>query len=158
MVRFKILFYCSLLIIACACSAPTQPEEKPIIILKDQVAEYNPKIGIGAFTSFEVPVTIDTALVSKGEFLYKEKCAVCHKMNDEIVTGPGWKGVTNRRSSVWLMNYLTNTDEMLDTDPSLKEMIILYKTRMTNFNLTGDEARAILELMRANDISVYNIK
>jgi len=49
------------------------------------------------------------------------------------------------------MNYLTNTNEMLDTDPELKEMIIKYKTRMINYNLTGDEARSILEFMRKND-------
>lgn len=158
MFRFKILFYCSPLIISFACSTPTQPEEKPIIILKDEESEYNPMIGVGAFTSFEVPETIDTVLVSKGKLLYTEKCAVCHKLNDEVMTGPGWKEITDRRTAVWLMNYLTNTDEMLDTDPSLKELIIQYKTRMTNLNLSGEEARAILEFMRENDVEQSNIK
>lgn len=149
--RFNYLYYFLLLIVFSKCASPTPTNPKQVPILIDKEPEYNPEVGIGAFTSFEVPDTIDTMLVSKGNLLYIEKCAVCHKLNDEILTGPGWKGITNRRKAVWLMNYLTNTDEMLDTDPSLKDMIIQYKTRMTNLNLTGEEARAILEFMRKND-------
>lgn len=152
MFRFNpfVSYFFILFIIGCS-SPPPPTSPKPIEINVEGEPEYNPEIGIGAFTSFEVPATIDTALVTKGKLLYLEKCAVCHKLNKEVLTGPGWTGITSRRSPVWIMNYLTNTDEMLDTDPSLKEMIILYKTRMTNLNLTGEEARAILEFMRKND-------
>lgn len=134
------------------CDESKSVETKPPQVLTvEEELPYNQEIGIGGFTSYEVDDMLDTALVSKGSRLYTEKCAVCHLLNDQVLTGPGWKAVTERRKPVWIMNYLTNTDEMLDTDPSLKEMIVTFKTRMTNLHLTGEEARALLEFMREND-------
>lgn len=158
MLRYNLLFPSSLLLVIVACSSPPPEAPKPVEIHVEEEPVYNLEVGIGAFTSFDIPSTIDTALVSKGKQIYTEKCAVCHKLTEEVLTGPGWTGITSRRAPVWIMNYLTNTDEMLDTDPSLKEMIIKYKTRMTNLNLTGEEARAVLEFMRKNDAEVINVK
>lgn len=133
-----------------ACSGSTQPVEQKKSIL-DEEPVYNSEIGIGPYVSIELSPKLDTALVSRGTELYVEKCAVCHKLNKEVLTGPGWEGVTSRHTSVWIMNYLTNTNEMLDTDPELIEMIAKYKSRMINYNLNGEDARALLEYMRMND-------
>lgn len=147
---FKIISKCFLFLLLMACSNNPPVEQKKTEV-KEEVPEYNPEIGIGAYTSIELSEKLDTSLISKGEKLYSDKCAVCHKLSDEVLTGPGWKNVLSRRTPVWIMNYLTNTNEMLDTDPELIEMIVQYKTRMINYNLNGDEARSILEFMRMND-------
>jgi len=152
--QLKILYPFFLLILLVSCSSnPTEPTEQKKVIVEEEVPDYNPEIGVGAYTTIELSPKLDTSLASQGEKLFIAKCAVCHKLNDEVLTGPGWHNVLSRRSPVWIMNYLTNTNEMLDTDPSLIEMIAKYKTRMINYELSGDEARAILEFMRKNEES-----
>lgn len=67
------------------------------------------------------------------------------------MVGPGWKGVTERRTPEWIMNFSTNPDPMIDKDPELQAQLELCLVRMPNQALTDDEARHILEYMRQND-------
>jgi cytochrome c551/c552 len=90
-------------------------------------------------------------MVAAGESIYDLKCGSCHKLTDEKLVGPGWKGVTDRRSPEWIMNFVTNVDEMLDKDAEAKAMLEVCMVRMPNQNLKDDEARQILEFMRKND-------
>jgi len=79
------------------------------------------------------------------------KCMSCHKLTDERLVGPGWKGVTERRTPEWIMNFSTNPDPMIDKDPELQAQLELCLVRMPNQALTDDDARNILEYMRQND-------
>ena len=90
-------------------------------------------------------------MVSAGKAIYELKCSACHKLTDEKLVGPGWKGVTDRRTPEWIMNFATNTDEMLDKDAEAKAMMEICMVRMPNQNLKDDEARQIVEFMRKND-------
>lgn len=112
---------------------------------------YNPETGIGKFTTVSVDSILNTGMVEKGRTIYNQRCVACHKLDDTKIVGPGWKGLTRRHSPAWIMNYLTNTDEMIDTDPELKQLIAGGSPRMPDQDLTDDEARAILEFMRQND-------
>ena len=56
-------------------------------------------------------------MAAKGEKIVGLKCGSCHKMTDEKLVGPGWKGVTTRHKPEWIMNFTTNTDVMIDKDP-----------------------------------------
>jgi hypothetical protein len=49
------------------------------------------------------------------------------------------------------MNFITNTDEMIDKDPNAQAMLEQCMVRMPNQHLSDDEARNILEFMRQND-------
>ncbi|MCB9074572.1 MAG: hypothetical protein H6552_03420 [Chitinophagales bacterium] len=49
------------------------------------------------------------------------------------------------------MNFITNPDTMLDKDPELQKQIEICLVRMPDQNLSGEEAREILEFMRQND-------
>lgn len=110
----------------------------------------NPK-GIGKFQNVELTHPLDEKMIAAGQSIYDVKCASCHKLSDEKLVGPGWKGVTDRRQPEWIMNFVTNVDEMLDKDPEAKAMMEICMVRMPNQNLTDDEARHILEFMRKND-------
>lgn len=107
--------------------------------------------GIGKFTSVELTHPLDMGMVSKGKEVYEVKCSACHKLTDVKVVGPGWKGVTDRRTPEWIMNFATNTDEMIDKDASAKAMMEVCMVRMPNQNLKDDEVRHVLEFMRSND-------
>src|SRR5215813_6452040 len=75
------------------------------------------KKGIGKFKNVELAATLDQNMVANGTKTYEVKCSACHKLNNEKLVGPGWKGVTSRRKAEWVMNFVTNTDEMISKDP-----------------------------------------
>ncbi len=115
---------------------------------------YNPKRGQGKFTAELLALTdkIDEAKVKTGESVSAVKCTPCHKITDEKLVGPGWKGVTKRRTPEWIMNFITNPDPMIDKDPELQAQLELCLVRMPNQNLNDDDARNILEYMRKIDL------
>jgi mono/diheme cytochrome c family protein len=108
-------------------------------------------IGKGKFTEVLLGHPLDKGLVEKGNSIYGAKCAACHKLTEEKLVGPGWKGVTDRRRPEWIMNFVTNTDEMIDQDPTAQALLEKCMVRMPNQHVTDDEARQMLEFMRSND-------
>ncbi|WP_333878872.1 c-type cytochrome [Flavobacterium sp.] len=114
-------------------------------------SSYDPKRGEGKFTTVELGATLDQAMATKGEEVAAVKCTSCHKMTDEKLVGPGWKGVTERRRPEWIMNFITNPDPMIDKDPEVQAQLEICLVRMPNQGLSDDDARHILEYMRKND-------
>ena len=112
--------------------------------------EHNPK-GIGPHQNIQLTHPLDEKMIAEGKTVYEVKCASCHKLSDERLVGPGWKGVTDRRTPEWIMNFVTNTDEMLQKDTAAQNMLEVCLVKMPNQNLSEADARATLELMRKND-------
>lgn len=112
---------------------------------------YDPERGQGKFSSVEVAATVDPAMANAGEKVYSVKCSSCHKLTDEKLVGPGWKGVTTRHKAEWIMNFVTSPDEMIDKDPKVQAMLELCLVRMPNQNLDDNAARNVYEYMRKND-------
>lgn len=112
---------------------------------------YDPNRGEGKFHDVKVSDKLDEAMADKGEKIYELKCSSCHKLTSERLVGPGWKGVTQRQTPTWIMNFVTNTDEMIDKDPKAQAMLEICMVRMPNQSLSDDDAREILEFMRKND-------
>lgn len=113
---------------------------------------YDPNRGEGKYDASNLQAgPLDAAMAGKGKDISATKCNSCHKMTDEKLVGPGWKGVTERRSLHWLMNFITNPDPMIDKDPELQAQLELCLVRMPNQNLNDEEARSVVEYMRQND-------
>ena len=112
---------------------------------------YDPNRGEGKFKSVEVGVTLDPAMADGGSKIYGVKCSSCHKTTEEKLVGPGWKGVTARHAAPWIMNFITNTDDMLNKDPKAQAQLEICLVRMPNQNLSDTDARSLLEFMRKND-------
>lgn len=108
--------------------------------------------GIGKFQNVELTNPLDEGMIATGKNVYDVKCAACHKLTGEKLVGPGWEGVTERRTPEWIMNFVTNVDEMLEKDPESQAMLEICMVRMPNQNLSDDEARGTLEFMRQNDM------
>jgi len=115
------------------------------------VSKYDPNRGVGKFTHVDIADKLDVTMASGGEKVYGVKCAACHKLTDEKLVGPGWKDVTNRHKPEWIMNFVTNTDEMLTKDPKAQAMLEICLVRMPNQSLADNDARQLLEFMRKND-------
>ena len=107
--------------------------------------------GLGKFQHVELTSPLDETMVKRGLSVYEVKCAACHKLSDEKLVGPGFKGVTGRRTPEWIMNFITNVDEMLNKDPHAKAMLEICNVRMPYQPLSDEEVRALLEFMRNND-------
>ena len=109
------------------------------------------KKGVGKFKNVEIAPALDNTMATAGEAISKTKCLSCHKLSDERLVGPGWKDVTTRRTPEWIMNFITNTEEMLSKDPEAIASLEICLVRMPNQNLNDEEARQVYEYMRKND-------
>ncbi len=132
-------------------SSATTPAETVAPVAADNPS-YDPTRGEGKFDEANVKIgTLDAAMATKGKAIAETKCFSCHKTTDERLVGPGWKGVTQRKSPHWIMNFITNPDPMIDKDPEVQAQLELCLVRMPNQNLAEAEAREIVEFMRQND-------
>ena len=114
-------------------------------------SSYDSTKGAGKFTHVDLASTLDHKMADGGKSVYDLKCASCHKLTEEKLVGPGWKSVTERRRPEWIMNFVTNTEEMLNKDPKAQAMLEICMVKMPNQNLSDTDARNVLEFMRQND-------
>lgn len=129
----------------------SQPTTEETTTEASDASSYDPKRGEGKYDNVELGATLDQALATKGEEAAGVKCTSCHKMTDEKLVGPGWKGVTSRHTPAWILNFMTNTDEMINKDPAAQAQLEICLVRMPNQNLSDDEAKSLYEYMRQND-------
>jgi len=107
--------------------------------------------GIGKFKDIKLTHPLDEGMIGKGDGIFNAKCIACHKLTDEKLVGPGFKGVSDKRTPEWIMNFITNTNVMLDSDLVAQQLMVVCVSRMPNQNLSDDEARNMLEFIRKND-------
>src|SRR6478736_106 len=155
MKKISILAVSALLSMLVACGGSEKTEsaggttaEQPKSMV-EEAPSYDPHRGEGKWTAENVNMneSLNAEWVTSGESVAGVKCASCHKFTDEKLVGPGWKGVTTRRSPEWIMNFITNPDPMLDKDPQAQAMLEICLVRMPNQSLSDAEARNILEFM-----------
>ena len=49
----------------------------------------------------------------EGEILFKNNCATCHAATDEILVGPGLKGILKRRPINWIVKWVNNPQRVI---------------------------------------------
>ena len=153
--KLFIIGACIFSIVACTNAGGEEKKETSATATTEAAASENPSYdtarGAGKFTNVEVGATLDQAKATAGKGIFDVKCSSCHKLSGEKLVGPGWAGVTSRHKTEWIMNFVTNTDEMLNKDPKAQAMLELCLVRMPNQSLTDEDARNIYEFMRKND-------
>lgn len=159
--RFFFMFFLAVGLLACgeeksttaAENSSTEQSTSQEATTQDappDASTYDPKRGEGKFTEIKLEA-LDANMASSGQKIASVKCTSCHKLTDERLVGPGWKGVTERRKPEWIMNFVTNPDPMISKDPELQTQLEICLVRMPNQNISDQEARDILEFMRQND-------
>lgn len=154
------LFYTTAVLIGLAAagcnnnSKPAETTEAPKTVTKTDTVVVSQGInskGIGRFKDVALNHPLKADLASQGKAIFDAKCMACHKLTAEKLVGPGWKGVTDRHSPEWIMNFITNTEVMLDKDLAAQAEVVTCVIRMPKQDLTDDQARAMLEYMLQND-------
>ncbi|MBX7241446.1 MAG: c-type cytochrome [Bacteroidia bacterium] len=149
-----------LVILLSGCGSPSKDEKNSAAPPAEEVTQNvnsapkdDAQRGIGKFDASNVKISdkLDVAMAESGEKVTGVKCSSCHKLTEERLVGPGWKGVTQRRKPEWIMNFITNVDEMLNKDPEAQAQLEICLVRMPNQSLSDTDARNILEFMRKND-------
>jgi len=137
-----------LMMIGCSSSEKDTASNKTVKISDKKVSDEMNNIGIGPISKIDLPKNIDLKLAGTGKEVYDLKCTACHKIDEKFI-GPPPKGITERRSSEWIMNMILNPEEMIAKDPIAIKLLAEYNfAPMANQSLTEEEARAILEYFR----------
>jgi mono/diheme cytochrome c family protein len=58
-------------------------------------------------------ILIDTPEKALGEQIFKNNCSTCHAATDEVVVGPGLKGMEKRRNTKWIVRFVNNPQGMI---------------------------------------------
>lgn len=139
-------------VVSCGGSNNEETKKEQAYDVSEDIPEYDPKRGEGKYDESNVTLgALNADMATKGEAISGTKCLSCHKLTAERLVGPGWEGVTERRTAHWIMNFITNPDPMIDKDPEVQAQLELCLVRMPNQSLTDDDARNIVEFMRKND-------
>jgi len=93
----------------------------------------------------------DTARI--GKELFNNYCGQCHSVTEEIIIGPGLKGILERRPMEWVIPWVQNSQKMIAAgDPYGMAIYNKYnKAIMQSFDITANEVKAIIAY-----VQVYN--
>lgn len=136
----------SLILTSCGGSDAKQAEEAPTNTTETEETTSGVKI-----EDIKLTTPLNAASVAAGRSIYEMKCQSCHKLTDEKLVGPGWKGIIQKRQPGWIVAMITNPDEMLEKDPEAKKMLEEMLVKMPNQNVSKEDAIKLLDFMRSND-------
>lgn len=83
----------------------------------------------------------------KGQEIFKNNCSTCHATTDEVVVGPGLKGILKRRPINWIVKWVNNPQKVIKSGD--KYAVSLYekfnRADMTPYpNLEREEILSII--------------
>ncbi len=83
---------------------------------------------------------LDPAAVEQGKTLFTTNCTVCHAISERVV-GPALAGVSERRTTPWLVQFIQNSQKLIQSGDS--EAVALYneynKVQMPSFDYFSEE-------------------
>lgn len=91
--------------------------------------------------------------LAKGESIFKNNCAQCHAVTDEVIVGPGLKGSTSRHDADWLVKWVRNSQAMIAAGDEYGVMIYnkYNKAQMTSFpNLSVEDINTLFAYVDAS--------
>ena len=130
------------------------PEEKPAAKSANPggLTDWQMTNGVGPLTSdVQTGPGVEDELAAKGSELFETKCSACHKL-DERYVGPPLRDVTERRAPAYIMNMILDPEGMVKKHPEARKLLSQYMTFMTNQNVSEEQARALLEYLRSENL------
>ncbi|MBF9238204.1 c-type cytochrome [Hymenobacter sp. BT683] len=87
----------------------------------------------------------DAGAIAAGDALFKNNCAQCHAVNEQVV-GPALAGITKRRPVSWLLPWIKNSSKVVASGDEYAVAIFnkYNKQQMPSFALSDQEVNSIL--------------
>ena len=100
----------------------------------------------GQETSAEgLSISEDPAIISAGESLFKNNCAVCHAVHEKVV-GPALKDAHKRKPLPWILSFVRNSQKVIQSGDEYA--VNLYNeynsTEMPSFDYSDEEILSII--------------
>lgn len=93
------------------------------------------------------PAALDPAKVEAGKTLFNNNCTACHALSEEVLVGPGLKGINERRPQTWLINWIKNSQKVIQSGD--KYAVDLFnkfnKTVMPAYDFSDEQIVSILQ-------------
>ena len=138
-------------------AAGCAPEERPApdrtveTVDGNGLSAFELEHGIGPFTEVvEITGPVDPELARQGKEIYQMNCEACHRMEQRFV-GPPMGDVLERKSVTYILNQITNPEQMAREHPEGQRLVQEYMSIMPDQGITKDQARAIVEYLRSLD-------
>ena len=80
-----------------------------------------------------------------GKLQFENKCLACHSWGQGPKIGPDLKGVTQRRTDLWVTHWLESPEKMLAADDTAKALLTRFNIPMPNQNLDPKDIRGLLK-------------
>jgi len=93
---------------------------------------------------------------AEGETLFKNNCAACHNTNDEVLVGPGLKGISERRPIDWIIKWVHNPQAVIASgDKYANDLYTKFnKAAMTPYpNFSDDQIKGIVAYIDASNVA-----
>ncbi len=146
---FNILILITFLMLWSCGGSDTKTEPKPVVKKNPNgLSDWEMEHGIGPVKQKITVGEIDMKLVEEGSKIFQVKCTACHHLDDRFI-GPALRYVVKRRKPEYIMNMMLNPDEMVRRHPTAQKVLAEYIAPMTSQNLTVEDARKLLEYLRA---------
>lgn len=106
---------------------------------------------VGNLTAYEKAGHVKN--LTRGQYLYRTRCASCHTFGGGDRLGPDLKGVVAARPRDWLVRWLKEPNKMIaEKDPLAMELMARYRNLpMPNLSLNDDDAAALIHYMEQQD-------
>jgi len=105
-----------------------------------------------AFSAGSAGAQANDAMLKRGKLLYFNRgCRSCHGIGKQMI-GPDLAGLEARRSSEWIHRWLKETDVMLASDSTAKQLARQYNdAKMPKQHLSDQDIDAILAYLRSEE-------
>lgn len=101
-------------------------------------------------------IPTDDAVISAGKALFENNCTQCHGVSDDVVVGPGLKGVHARRPLPWLIKWIKNSTLLINSGDAYANEIYnkFGKTQMQSFDFKDVEIISIVAYIKSESEKV----
>lgn len=111
------------------------------------------------FWGFVQVVNVQAATIEEGKTIFQQSCASCHSLDGSKTSyGPDLQDVTQRREHNWLVQWITNPDQVIASgDKIAAELLEKYNgVPMPNAGLISEQSESIVNYLETFGTSSVN--
>ncbi len=94
-------------------------------------------------------IPTDVSIIEQGQTLFKNNCAVCHAVHEQVV-GPALAGVYERRPLTWIESFVKNSQQVIQSGDNYAVQLYekFNKTAMPSFDFSDEEITSVVAYIK----------